>query len=113
MLVVIQLIIKNLLQMRWRTETMLQHSPLILELYAEYHLRNFIEIGKNNRQHSPCISRYGTERDVAKAVLIGAIPPLLLKTAANLDDHPLGKVSDQLSRRYSHQGHSPHPQAAR
>ena len=49
MVVVIQRTIKNLLQMPWRTETILQHSPLILELYAGYHLRNFIKIGKNNR----------------------------------------------------------------
>ena len=28
------------------------NSPLILELYAGHHLRNFIKIGKNNRQHS-------------------------------------------------------------
>jgi hypothetical protein len=49
---VIQRIIKNLLQMPWRTETIQQHSPLILERYAEYRLRNFIKIGKNNRQQS-------------------------------------------------------------
>ena len=46
MLVVIQLTIKNLLQMPWRTEIILQHSLLILELYAGHHLRNFIKIGK-------------------------------------------------------------------
>ena len=57
MLVVIQLTIKNLLQMPWRTETMPQLSPLIVELYAEYHLINFIKSGKNNRQHSVLVTR--------------------------------------------------------
>jgi hypothetical protein len=54
--VVIQRTIKNLLQTPWRTENIPQHSPLILELYAGHHLRNFIKIGKNNRQHSLLIS---------------------------------------------------------
>ena len=40
------------------------------------------------------IGRHGTER-VAKAVLIGAVPPLLLKTPANPDGIPI-EVFDQL-----------------
>ncbi len=40
------------------------------------------------------IGRHGTQR-VAKAVLIGAIPPLMLKTAANPGGLPIG-VFDQL-----------------
>ena len=40
------------------------------------------------------IGRHGTRR-VAKAVLIGAIPPLMLKTAANPDGLPI-EVFDQL-----------------
>src|SRR5207244_8220202 len=40
------------------------------------------------------IGRYGTKR-VAKAVLIGAIPPLMLKTAANPGGLPL-EVFDKL-----------------
>src|SRR5438874_1037719 len=47
------------------------------------------------------IGRYGTKR-VAKAVLIGAIPPLMLKTAANSGGLPL-EVFDKLraADRYS------------
>jgi hypothetical protein len=66
-LAVIQLIIKNLLQMLWRTETMPPHSPPILELYAEYHLRNFIEIGNNNRQHSLLMPKQTLKRPCKSA----------------------------------------------
>src|SRR5438067_9110353 len=41
-----------------------------------------------------CIGRHGTKR-VAKAVLIGAVPPLMLKTAANPGGLPL-EVFDQI-----------------
>ncbi len=40
------------------------------------------------------IGRYGTKR-VAKAVLIGAVPPLMLKTAANPGGLPM-EVFDQI-----------------
>ena len=47
------------------------------------------------------IGRYGTER-VAKAVLIAAVPPLMLKTAANPEGLPM-EVFDSDSGR-PHQG---------
>jgi non-heme chloroperoxidase len=59
-------------------------------------LKNAVHVGHSTGggEVARYIGRYGTER-VAKAVLIGAIPPLMLKTAANPVGTPL-EVFDQL-----------------
>ena len=46
-LLLIRLIITNLQRMPSRKETILLHLWLILQLYGEYHLGTFIQIGKN------------------------------------------------------------------
>ena len=59
-------------------------------------LRNAIHVGHSTGggEVARYIGRHGTER-VAKAVLIGAIPPLMLKTPANAAGAPI-EVFDQL-----------------
>jgi non-heme chloroperoxidase len=59
-------------------------------------LKNAVHVGHSTGggEVARYIGRHGTER-VAKAVLIGAIPPLMLKTAANPLGTPL-EVFDQL-----------------
>jgi non-heme chloroperoxidase len=61
-----------------------------LALVDALDLRGAIHVGHSTRY----IGRHGTKR-VAKAVLFGAIPPLMLKTAANPGGLPI-EVFDQL-----------------
>jgi len=58
-------------------------------------LRNVIHVGHSTGggEVARYIGRYGTER-VAKAVLIGAVPPLMLKTAANPGGLPIEVFDD-------------------
>ena len=53
-------------------------------------VRNAVHVGHSTGggEVARYIGRHGTQR-VAKAVLIGAIPPLMLKTAANPDGLPI------------------------
>src|SRR5277367_1945767 len=67
----------------WNGNDVDTYADDLAELVAALDLRDAIHIG-----------RYGTKR-VAKAVLIGAIPPLMLKTAANPAGLPI-EVFDQL-----------------
>ena len=59
-------------------------------------LRNAIHVGHSTGggEVARYIGRHGTKR-VAKAVLIGAVPPLMLKTTSNPDGLPL-EVFDQI-----------------
>jgi non-heme chloroperoxidase len=59
-------------------------------------LKNAVHVGHSTGggEVTRYIGRHGTRR-VAKAVLIGAIPPLMLKTAANPGGLPI-EVFDQL-----------------
>jgi non-heme chloroperoxidase len=62
----------------------------LAELVQALDLKNAIHVGHSTGggEVARYIGRYGTER-VAKAVLIGAIPPLMLKTDANPGGLPM------------------------
>src|SRR2546430_5788836 len=68
-------------------------------LVEKLDLKNAIHVGHSTGggEVARYIGRHGTER-VAKAVLIGAIPPLMLKTAANPGGLPID-VFDQIRAR--------------
>jgi non-heme chloroperoxidase len=70
----------------------------LAELVAKLDLRDAIQVGHSTGGGvvSRYIGRYGTER-VAKAVLISAIPPLLVKTPANPGGLPI-EVFDGLRK---------------
>src|SRR5262249_3663457 len=74
----------------WNGNDMDTYADDLAELVSTLDLQNAIHVG-----HSPgggevarYIGRHGTKR-VAKAVLIGAVPPLMLKTAANPGGLPI------------------------
>jgi non-heme chloroperoxidase len=62
----------------------------LAELTAKLDLKNAVHVGHSTGggEVTRYIGRHGTKR-VAKAVLIGAIPPLMLKTAANPGGLPI------------------------
>src|SRR5271170_2088171 len=62
----------------------------LAELVQKLDLRNAIHVGHSTGggEVARYIGRHGTDR-VAKAVLIGAVPPLMLKTAANPSGTPI------------------------
>lgn len=68
----------------------------LAELVAALDLQDAVHVGHSTGggEVARYIGRHGTER-VAKAVLIGAIPPLMLKTEANPGGLPI-EVFDQL-----------------
>ena len=68
----------------------------LAELVEKLDLKNAIHVGHSTGggEVARYIGRHGTKR-VAKAVLIGAVPPLMLKTAANPGGLPI-EVFDQL-----------------
>ena len=68
-------------------------------LVEKLDLKNAIHVGHSTGggEVARYIGRHGTKR-VAKAVLIGAVPPLMLKTAANPGGLPM-EVFDQIRRR--------------
>lgn len=68
----------------------------LAELVEALDLKDAIHVGHSTGggEVARYIGRHGTKR-VAKAVLIGAIPPLMLKTEANLGGLPI-EVFDQL-----------------
>jgi non-heme chloroperoxidase len=80
----------------WNGNDMDHFADDLAELVASLDLRNAIHVGHSTGggEVTRYIGRHGTKR-VAKAVLIGAVPPLMLKTAANPGGLPLD-VFDQL-----------------
>jgi non-heme chloroperoxidase len=68
----------------WQGNDLDTYADDVAELVAALRLENAIHIGHSTGggEVARYIGRHGTKR-VAKAVLIGAIPPLMLKTAAN------------------------------
>jgi len=68
----------------WNGNDLDTYADDLAELTAALDLRNAIHVGHSTGggEVTRYIGRHGTDR-VAKAVLIGAIPPLMLKTAAN------------------------------
>jgi non-heme chloroperoxidase len=80
----------------WEGNNMDMYADDLAELVTALDLRDAIHIGHSTGggEVTRYIGRHGTKR-VAKAVLISAIPPLMLKTDANPGGLPIA-VFDQL-----------------
>ena len=80
----------------WSGNDLDTYADDLAELVGRLELTNAIHVGHSTGggEVARYIGRHGTKR-VAKAVLIGAIPPLMLKTSANPAGTPL-EVFDQL-----------------
>jgi non-heme chloroperoxidase len=74
----------------WHGNDMDTYADDLAALVAALDLRNAIHVGHSTGggEVARYIGRHGTQR-VAKAVLIGAIPPLMLKTPANPGGTPI------------------------
>lgn len=82
----------------WQGNDMDTYADDLAELVAKLDLRDAIQVGHSTGGGvvTRYIGRYGTER-VAKAVLISAIPPLLVRTPANPGGLPI-EVFDGLRK---------------
>ncbi len=80
----------------WHGNDLDTYADDLAALTAALDLENAVHVGHSTGggEVTRYIGRHGTKR-VAKAVLIGAIPPLMLKTAANPAGLPI-EVFDQL-----------------
>jgi len=80
----------------WQGNDMDTYADDLAELVDHLDLRDAVHVGHSTGggEVARYIARHGTRR-VAKAVLIGAVPPLMLKTAANPGGLPMD-VFDQL-----------------
>jgi len=74
----------------WHGNDMDTYADDLAELVQKLHLKDAIHVGHSTGggEVARYIGRHGTKR-VAKAVLIGAVPPLMLKTAANPGGLPI------------------------
>ena len=74
----------------WDGNSMDQYADDLAELIETLDLKNLILIGHSTGGGEVVhyIGRHGTSR-VAKVVLVGAVPPLMLKTASNPEGTPL------------------------
>src|SRR5258705_10114895 len=74
----------------WNGNDLDTYADDLAELVGQLDLKDAIHVGHSTGggEVTRYIGRHGTKR-VAKAVLIGAIPPLMLKTAANPGGLPL------------------------
>jgi non-heme chloroperoxidase len=80
----------------WNGNDMDTYADDLAELTAALGLKNAVHVGHSTGggEVARYIGRHGSKR-VAKAVLIGAVPPLMLKTAANPDGTPI-EAFDQI-----------------
>ena len=80
----------------WDGNDMDTYADDLAELVEALDLTNAIHVGHSTGggEVARYIGRHGTKR-VAKAVLIGAVPPLMLKTAANPGGLPI-EAFDQI-----------------
>ena len=80
----------------WNGNDMDTYADDLAELIETLDLKNAIHVGHSTGggEVARYIGRHGTNR-VAKAVLIGAVPPLMLKTAANPGGLPI-EVFDEI-----------------
>src|SRR6184192_1784142 len=80
----------------WNGNDMDTYADDLAALVKTLELKNAIHVGHSTGggEVARYIARHGTKR-VAKAVLIGAVPPLMLKTAANPGGLPI-EAFDQL-----------------
>ena len=74
----------------WQGNEMNTYADDLAELFEKLDLRNAVLIGHSTGggEVARYLGRHGTKR-VAKAVLIGAVPPLMLKTDANPEGLPI------------------------
>ncbi len=74
----------------WEGNNMDQYADDLAELIEKLDLRNLILVGHSTGggEVAHYIGRHGTAR-VARVVLVGAVPPLMLKTPANPEGAPL------------------------
>lgn len=74
----------------WDGNEMNTYADDLAELFEKLDLKDAIMVGHSTGggEVARYIGRHGTSR-VAKAVLIGAVPPLMLKTAANPEGLPI------------------------
>lgn len=74
----------------WNGNDLDTYADDLAELVKKLDLKDAIHVGHSTGggEVARYIGRHGTKR-VAKAVLIGAIPPLMLKTAANPEGTPI------------------------
>jgi non-heme chloroperoxidase len=74
----------------WNGNDMDTYADDLAALIEKLDLKNAVHVGHSTGggEVARYIGRHGTKR-VAKAVLIGAVPPLMLKTAANLGGTPM------------------------
>jgi non-heme chloroperoxidase len=74
----------------WNGHDMNTYADDLAELLETLDLRDVIMVGHSTGggEVTRYIGRYGTSR-VSKAVLVGAVPPLMLKTEANPDGLPI------------------------
>jgi non-heme chloroperoxidase len=79
----------------WDGNDMDTYADDLAELVKQLKLKKVIHVGHSTGggEVARYIGRYGTKR-VAKAVLIGAVPPLMLKTDANPAGTPLKAFDD-------------------
>ena len=80
----------------WEGNEMNTYADDLAQLVEKLDLRDAIHVGHSTGggEVARYIGRHGSKR-VAKAVLIGAVPPLMLKTAANPGGLPM-EVFDQI-----------------
>src|SRR5580693_5581592 len=80
----------------WEGNDLDTYADDLAELVQKLDLKNAIHVGHSTGggEVARYIGRHGTRR-VARAVLISAIPPLMLKTAANPGGLPI-EIFDQL-----------------
>ena len=74
----------------WNGNDMDTYADDLATLVEKLNVNNAVHVGHSTGggEVARYIGRYGTKR-VAKAVLIGAVPPLMLKTAANTSGLPI------------------------
>lgn len=79
----------------WQNNTMDQYADDLAELIEQLDLRNVVLVGHSTGggEVTRYVGRHGTSR-VANVVLLGAVPPLMLKTEANPGGLPLEVFDD-------------------
>jgi non-heme chloroperoxidase len=84
----------------WNGNDMDTYADDLAELFEKLDLKNAVMVGHSTGggEVARFIGRHGTKR-VSKAVLVGAVPPIMLKTAANPGGLPM-EVFDGFRKAY-------------